>query len=142
MFMAVSFQPKSPPPAFGQYTNSKNLLANPQYDLDIFEQLLATTNRPSLKQTADYQGGPPPMSEDDKDFMMRYLQLKYSILFLQQQKFIGKYCFYGCWCLPSGVGDLGAGTGPPVDNIDKESDKINNSLFDLRDWSSITKFPE
>ena len=59
------------------------------------------------------------ISQVDRDFMMRYMQLKYSILFLQQYRYLGKYCFYGCWCLPGGVGDIGAGHGQPVDNIDR-----------------------
>lgn len=59
------------------------------------------------------------ISEADRQFMMRYMQLKYSILFLQQYRYLGKYCFYGCWCLPGGVGDIGVGHGQPVDNIDR-----------------------
>jgi hypothetical protein len=35
------------------------------------------------------------LTDQDKMHMMKYLQLKYTILFLQQNKFIGKYCFYG-----------------------------------------------
>ena len=35
-------------------------------------------------------------SKEDKEFIQRFLQLKYSILFLQQhKKNIGRYCFYG-----------------------------------------------
>lgn len=63
--------------------------------------------------------GRTQLNDEDKAHMMKYLQLKYSILFLQKQKFIGKYCFYGCWCLPTGSKDLGAGYGPPIDDIDK-----------------------
>ena len=59
------------------------------------------------------------ISDEDRSYMMRYMQLKYSILFLQQYRYLGKYCFYGCWCLPNGVGDIGAGQGQPVDNIDR-----------------------
>ena len=47
------------------------------------------------------------ISDADRSYMMRYMQLKYSILFLQQYRYLGKYCFYGCWCLPNGVGDIG-----------------------------------
>ena len=35
------------------------------------------------------------LTDQDKMHMMKYLQLKYTILFLQKNKFIGKYCFYG-----------------------------------------------
>ena len=50
--------------------------------------------------------------------MMKYLQLKYTILFLQRNKFIGKYCFYGCWCLPARADFDHIGYGQPVDEID------------------------
>ena len=57
------------------------------------------------------------ISEADRSYMMRYMQLKYSILFLQQYRYLGKYCFYGCWCLPNGVGDIGTvSTNPRIDN--------------------------
>ena len=59
------------------------------------------------------------ISEADRAFMMRYMQLKYSVLYLQKYRYLGKYCFYGCWCLPNGVGDIGSGQGQPVDNIDR-----------------------
>ena len=32
------------------------------------------------------------------------------------KKFLGKYCFYGCWCFPRG--QLIMGYGQPVDDID------------------------
>ena len=81
-------------------------------------------------------------SKEDKEFIQRFLQLKYSILFLQtHKKNIARYCFYGkffigvwfqisiriliftlgCWCLPNGSSDLGVGTGPPIDDIDRYS---------------------
>ena len=44
--------------------------------------------------------------------------MKIVILFMQKNKFLGKYCFYGCWCFPRGSGNNG-GFGQPVDNIDK-----------------------
>jgi len=56
---------------------------------------------------------------EDQEYIKRFLQLKYAIMFLQKTKSIGRYCFYGCWCLPNGAADLGLGTGPPVDNIDR-----------------------
>ena len=51
---------------------------------------------------------------------------------LQKRKQIGKYCFYGCWCLPTGAGLIPY--GEPVDNIDnscKEYTKCYNckSIF-------------
>lgn len=58
------------------------------------------------------------LSPSDKAHMMKYLQLKYTILFLQRNKFIGKYCFYGCWCLPASASFEHIGYGEPVDQID------------------------
>jgi len=59
------------------------------------------------------------MSFADKVHIMKYLQLKFTTLFLQQNKFLGKYCFYGCWCFPRAAGAEYSGFGVPVDNIDK-----------------------
>lgn len=58
-------------------------------------------------------------TEQDKEYMQRFLQLKFTIKFLQQTKNFLRYCYYGCWCLPNGASDLGVGTGPPVDDIDR-----------------------
>ena len=51
--------------------------------------------------------------------MMKYLQLKFVILFQQKNKFVGKYCFYGCWCFPQAAMFQYQGFGQPVDNIGK-----------------------
>ena len=53
----------------------------------------------------------------DKDFMMKFLQLKYSIIYLQRNKIFGKYCFYGCWCLPNADADFGVGIGAPGESL-------------------------
>jgi len=50
---------------------------------------------------------------------MKYLQLKFVILFQQKNKFVGKYCFYGCWCFPQAAMFQWQGFGQPVDNIGK-----------------------
>jgi len=59
------------------------------------------------------------LSQADQMHIMKYMQLKYTVLFLQKQKFVGRYCFYGCWCLPAGAGQQLMGYGVPVDNIDR-----------------------
>ena len=72
---------------------------------------------------------------EDKDFMLKFLQLKYSILYLQQRKVFGKYCFYGCWCLPRGAAQIGIGHGAPVDNIDqscKEFSTCHSCLYNTQ----------
>lgn len=59
------------------------------------------------------------LSVYDKIHMMKYLQLKYVALYLQKNKLLGKFCFYGCWCFPKAAGAAYSGYGVPVDNIDK-----------------------
>ena len=59
------------------------------------------------------------LTPEDREYMQRYLQLKYAILFMQRRKTFGKYCFYGCWCMPKGALDIGVGQGHPVDAIDQ-----------------------
>ena len=60
--------------------------------------------------------------------MMKYLQLKFVILFQQKNKFVGKYCFYGCWCFPQAAMFQWQGFGQPVDNIG-EIYIIYNNIF-------------
>lgn len=59
------------------------------------------------------------LTDQDKAFMMKYLQLKFVILYQQTNKFVGKYCFYGCWCFPQAAMFEWQGYGQPVDNIDQ-----------------------
>jgi len=52
--------------------------------------------------------------------MKRFADLKKLTSWLQpKDKRISRYCFYGCWCLPEGAHGFVAGTGRPVDNVDK-----------------------
>merc|ERR1711934_493462 len=52
--------------------------------------------------------------------MKRFADLKKLVSWLQpKDKRISRYCFYGCWCLPEGAHGFVAGTGRPVDNVDK-----------------------
>lgn len=87
-------------------------IAREEYDI-------GSLSRSGGEQGVNPRNGMDSLSMADKMHMMKYLQLKYTILFLQQNKFIGKYCFYGCWCLPAGTGKEMMGYGVPVDNIDK-----------------------
>ena len=59
------------------------------------------------------------LTDQDKAYMMKYLQLKFVILYQQTNKFVGKYCFYGCWCFPQAAMFEWQGYGQPVDNIDQ-----------------------
>ena len=50
----------------------------------------------------------------------KFRQLKIIVLWLQKEQRFGRYCYYGCHCLPEGSHYLGANTyGEPVDNIDR-----------------------
>ena len=50
----------------------------------------------------------------------KFRQLKILVLWLQQEQKFGRYCYYGCYCLPEGAHDLsGGGYGEPVDGVDR-----------------------
>ena len=52
--------------------------------------------------------------------LRRLKNLKSLILHLQPEHRFGRYCNYGCWCLPTPEHDIStAGKGVPVDDIDK-----------------------
>lgn len=38
--------------------------------------------------------------------------------FRKYEPVFSKYCFYGCWCMPSGGADINRVWGQPVDEID------------------------
>jgi len=49
----------------------------------------------------------------------KFRNLKILVLYLQKEKKFGRYCYYGCHCLPEGSHDLAnGGYGKPRDNID------------------------
>jgi len=70
-------------------------------------------------RTGGQQAVQGSLTQADKAYMMKYLQLKFVILFQQKNKFVGKYCFYGCWCFPQAAMFQYQGFGQPVDNIDR-----------------------
>merc|ERR1712037_111477 len=58
-----------------------------------------------------------PASEMD---VRKFRQLKIIVLWLQQEKKFGRYCYYGCYCLPEGSHNIASGGyGRPMDNIDR-----------------------
>merc|ERR1712203_937879 len=67
------------------------------------------------------------MGESDESFramgelgMRKFRQLKIVVLWLQQEQKFGRYCYYGCYCLPEGSHDIAqGGYGKPQDNIDR-----------------------
>jgi hypothetical protein len=63
------------------------------------------------------------MSEGDLDSLnqlRRFKNLKAMVMSLQPPEVVvfGRYCYYGCWCLPQGQHNLASGYGSPVDAID------------------------
>jgi len=61
-----------------------------------------------------------PDSSDLID-IKRFKNLKAMVMSLQPNKELvfGRFCYYGCWCLPNGQHNLAAGYGVPVDPIDE-----------------------
>jgi len=50
----------------------------------------------------------------------KFRQLKALVLWLQNEPKFGKYCYYGCYCLPEGSHDIASGGyGKPLDEIDQ-----------------------
>jgi len=64
-----------------------------------------------------YQASTSPELTD----LNRFKNLKAMVMTLQpvQVTVFGRYCYYGCWCLPNGQHNLAAGYGQPVDPIDE-----------------------
>jgi len=52
--------------------------------------------------------------------LRKFKNLKAMVMTLQPVNVtvFGRYCYYGCWCLPNGMHNLAAGYGAPVDQID------------------------
>ena len=49
----------------------------------------------------------------------KFRNLKILVLWLQKEKKFGRYCYYGCYCLPEGSHDIASGGyGKPLDDID------------------------
>ena len=60
----------------------------------------------------------------------KFRNLKLLIVFLQEKLGFGKYCYYGCHCLPEGSHDIaGGGVGEPKDRFNKFYQKIRNFIF-------------
>jgi len=50
----------------------------------------------------------------------KFRHLKILVLWLQKEQKFGRYCFYGCYCLPEGSHNIASGGyGTPVDGIDR-----------------------
>lgn len=51
----------------------------------------------------------------------KFRNLKAMVMVLQPANvtIFGRYCYYGCWCLPNGQHNLASGFGQPVDPLDE-----------------------
>ena len=50
----------------------------------------------------------------------KFRNLKILVLWLQKDQRFGRFCYYGCYCLPEGSHDIASGGyGKPLDAIDR-----------------------
>lgn len=63
---------------------------------------------------------PSPADLEALGMLRKFKNLKAMVMTLQPVNVtvFGRYCYYGCWCLPNGMHNLAAGYGAPVDEID------------------------
>jgi len=56
----------------------------------------------------------------NEDQLRKFRQLKIAVLYLQDEQKFGRYCYYGCYCLPEGSHNIASGGyGRPIDAIDR-----------------------
>ena len=58
------------------------------------------------------------MADKEWKQLDKFTKLMEMIMYLQYEPVFSKYCFYGCWCMPSGGADINRVWGQPVDEID------------------------
>jgi len=57
---------------------------------------------------------------DTEAQVRKFRTLKIAVLWLQNEQKFGRYCYYGCYCLPEGSHNIAAGGyGIPLDDIDR-----------------------
>ena len=56
----------------------------------------------------------------------KFRNLKILVLYLQKEKKFGRYCYYGCYCLPEGSHDIASG------GYGKRLDGIDRACFDFK----------
>merc|ERR1719473_1485166 len=60
-----------------------------------------------------------PMRSQSEQEIRKFRNLKVLVLWLQKEQKFGRYCYYGCYCLPEDSHNIASGGyGKPVDNID------------------------
>ncbi|CBY12908.1 unnamed protein product [Oikopleura dioica] len=92
---------------------------------DFYSDILADISGSTVDEIdqliMNLQGGEQsrfgPMDEIE---VRKFRQLKIVVLWLQNEQLFGRYCYYGCFCLPEGSHNLAqGGYGKPQDNIDR-----------------------
>ncbi|CAG5104243.1 Oidioi.mRNA.OKI2018_I69.chr1.g1159.t1.cds [Oikopleura dioica] len=104
-------------------------------DLDVYNEFLAglaggeVDDLEQLIMDLMAQGGSENerfIQEPTELEVRKFRQLKIIVLWLQAEQKFGRYCYYGCYCLPEGSHNIASGGyGRPVDNIDQ-------SCFDFK----------
>lgn len=96
-------------------------------DMNGLEQYLETRN---MTRSAGGLTGPDQdertlAAEEALGGLKRFSEFKQLVSWLQPvDKRITRYCFYGCWCLPEGAHSFVAGTGRPVDLVDRSCQQL------------------
>ena len=71
--------------------------------------------------------------------LRKFRQLKISVLWLQKEQKVGRYCYYGCYCLPEGSHNIAAG-GYGKPQVGLFFGKMENFLLDPRGFPKILEF--
>lgn len=77
-------------------------------------------------------------AENHLQQLRRFRQLKEFVIWMSRIPKFGKYCYYGCWCLPGGAHEDVAGKGEPRDNIDL-SCKIQTQCYECANIDPDTR---
>lgn len=99
-------------------------------DINGLEGSLEANNQTrgaSLEDIAEMEdlGEDLTAAADTLNGLKRFSEFKQLVSWLQPvDKRITRYCFYGCWCLPEGAHSFVAGTGQPVDMVDKSCQQL------------------
>ena len=71
----------------------------------------------------------------------KFRNLKILVLWLQREKKFGRYCYYGCHCLPEGTHNIArGGYGKPVDALDASCRRFGQCYQCLVDEHKDDKF--
>jgi hypothetical protein len=90
-----------------------NLVENWMVNDDLGQMMLQMESALRLRSASNE-------SSDAEAEIRRFKNLKAMTMTLQPVNVtvFGRYCYYGCWCLPNGQHNLASGYGVPVDVID------------------------